>query len=354
MVCLAGPPHAATEPSTNAAALYRQAAEQIRSESPAESVLVFNDYPPFPESWKSIETRAFERNQKVFELTHQARSLKKASWPEGKDLSYIHPIRRVANQLADAALFEHLHNHHAAAIELVRDGLHLAELLRERPGTSLERSLTAVGIQAVALNRLLVISSGINLSDDENGTDDLNVRVARELIAELLDQGEPKAQAIELFGPEGSPAWNDPSAPSDRVIETLNRANAERTYAAMSLSCHLFHHDRGHWPAALEELVPSYLPRVPVDPWGDGRQTFGYVLIKNGLPDGSHRPVVYSRCFSSGEMFYRLDGPQYGLYTGFTTDPKTGARQRGGQFRDVARWVPVARPAGSPDAARLP
>jgi hypothetical protein len=95
------------------------------------------------------------------------------------------------------------------------------------------------------------------------------------------------------------------------------------------------------------------LPRAPIDPWGDGKQTFGYALIKNGLPDGSHRPVVYSRCNSAGDLFYRLDGPQYGYYGSYTTDQKTGHRQRGGQFHDVARWLPVTRPPGSPDAKRF-
>ncbi len=42
------------------------------------------------------------------------------------------------------------------------------------------------------------------------------------------------------------------------------------------------------------------------------------------------------------------------MYTGHTTDPKTHRNQRGGQFRDVARWAPIPRPAGSPDAERLP
>ena len=36
-------------------------------------------------------------------------------------------------------------------------------------------------------------------------------------------------------------------------------------------------------------MLPGGLPK---DPWGDGKQNFGYVVIKGGLPNGSDRPLV--------------------------------------------------------------
>jgi hypothetical protein len=115
----------------------------------------------------------------------------------------------------------------------------------------------------------------------------------------------------------------------------------------MSLACHLFRFETGRWPRSLDEMSPAYLPRVPIDPWGDGKQTFGYALIKAGLPDGGDRPLVYSRCMSTDGLHYRTDAPQYGFYGGVRVQSPTGPRfLLTGQFRDVARW---SRPAGADD-----
>ena len=112
--------------------------------------------------------------------------------------------------------------------------------------------------------------------------------------------------------------------------------NAEQTFAAMSLACHLFFHDRERWPTSLGELVPAYLPHQSVDPWGDGHQIIGYVIVKAGLPDGADRPMVYSRCGIAGKLFYRVDEPEYGFYTNDGTNADRPHHNPSGQFRDVA------------------
>jgi len=99
-----------------------------------------------------------------------------------------------------------------------------------------------------------------------------------------------------------------------QFIETTNRANAECDMAAMSLACHLYRFDTKEWPKSLDDLR-GYLPSIPIDPWGDGTQTLGYVLIKGGLPDGSDRPLVYSRCGMKDGLFFRTDQPAYSFYT---------------------------------------
>jgi hypothetical protein len=111
----------------------------------------------------------------------------------------------------------------------------------------------------------------------------------------------------------------------------------------MSLACHLYRFDNGAWPRTLADLH-SYLPRMPIDPWGDGKQTLGYALIKGGLPDGADRPLVYSRCWLNDGLFFRIDGPEYSFYSYDGSDLPAREQKRGGQFRDVASWVP---PAGS-------
>ena len=40
---------------------------------------------------------------------------------------------------------------------------------------------------------------------------------------------------------------------------------------AVQLAAEEFRRDKGKYPAALEELVPDYLPEVPKDPFDDGR-----------------------------------------------------------------------------------
>jgi hypothetical protein len=131
-----------------------------------------------------------------------------------------------------------------------------------------------------------------------------------------------------------------------------NRAASERAMAAMSLAAHLFRHQAGRWPASLEELATK-LPRVPVDPWGDGKETLGYVVIKGGLPDGSDRPLVYARCDSPDGLFYRVDSPQYSFYSNDGSNRLRELQSRGGQFRDVTRWTPRPLPDGAPTVRPL-
>jgi hypothetical protein len=125
----------------------------------------------------------------------------------------------------------------------------------------------------------------------------------------------------------------------DRVIETTNRVNVERYMVAMSLACHLYRFDAGKWPKSLDDLA-NYLPEIPIDPFGDGKQTLGYVLIKGGLPDGSDRPLVYSRGGMKDGLFFRTDEPAYSYYNGIGSNKSGNKQKQGGQFRDVASWAP--------------
>jgi hypothetical protein len=88
--------------------------------------------------------------------------------------------------------------------------------------------------------------------------------------------------------------------------------------------------------------LTSYLPEIPIDPFGDGKQTIGYALIKRGLPDGSDRPLVYSRGHMKDGLFFRTDAPAYGYYIGDGSHKPARNQKEGGQFRDVASWAPEA------------
>ena len=63
--------------------------------------------------------------------------------------------------------------------------------------------------------------------------------------------------------------------------------------------------------------------------------------MEHGLPDGSDRPLVYSRAESKDGLFFRIDAPQYGWYSGDGSFRPANQQKRGGQFRDVTRWAPA-------------
>ena len=74
----------------------------------------------------------------------------------------------------------------------------------------------------------------------------------------------------------------------------LLRHQADEQVVLAELAIGLFHEDHGHWPATLEELVPDYLPKVPLDLHGKGPLIYrvtdgGYVLYSvshDGRDDG--------------------------------------------------------------------
>ena len=59
--------------------------------------------------------------------------------------------------------------------------------------------------------------------------------------------------------------------PYDRAIQTHFKLLTDRRAAAIELALRLYRLDHwGHLPAALQELVPQYLPYVPFDPMAAG------------------------------------------------------------------------------------
>ncbi len=348
----------ATRAADDAATLYMQAAILLSQRddnnimSPSASDLVYPKYPPYPAEWQRMEQEDFAANADARALAHQARAIDHANWPALPDLtkattqpatvpsppfSYLNGCRNLSNELADAAVYQHLQGNDVAAIETIRDQWHLADLLRDQPKKTLTILLTSVGIRAVCVDRLEVIAAGIVLTKDPNDTKDAQRAVVRGLIGSLLGRQDAKTALADTmrdydYGPA---AATMPSATLDRMLEAVNRINTECDMAAMSLACHLYRFDNGNWPKSLDDLH-AYLPSVPIDPWGDGKQTLGYVLVKAGLPDGSDRPLVYSRCLMKDGLFFRSDQPMYGFYT---TDLLPDGKQ-GGQFRDVAGWAP--------------
>ena len=342
----------ATSSPSDAAQLYLRAAQWITAISPAASNFTYPDYPPFGPEWDRMAQAAWDTNAPVRRLAHQARSSDQANWPDDKTM-YLNSCRALANDLGDAALYEHLHGNDAGAGETMQDLLHLAAMLRQNSRRGhLVRPLVAGGIDALLATRLLVIASGVELTTDPSNTRDMQVAAARKLIDSLLDQPEPKQLFAQVaLSPSGAPLMD--KSLTNRVTDTFERVNAERTFAAISLGCQIFRFENHRWPQRLDTLVPDYLPRIPVDPWGDGKQTIEYVLVKGGLPGGSDRPLLYDRCESRDGLFYRTDKPLYSFYNEADFRLEAQRQKQGGQFRDVASWAPSETAKSEPTTRPL-
>ena len=147
----------------------------------------------------------------------------------------------------------------------------------------------------------------------------------------LVDQPKQETEFETVIKTEASHGAQTPQTDIDRGVVVAKRVDAECGMAAISLACHLYRFDTGRWPTSINDLR-SVISKVPVDPFGDGKQTLGYVLIKSGLPNGDDRPLTYSRRDSKDGLFFETDQPYFSYYF---QRPK-----QGGQFRDIAAWSP--------------
>ncbi len=94
----------------------------------------------------------------------------------------------------------------------------------------------------------------------------------------------------------------------ERVLDLHFREIGERRLAATALAIRLYEIDHGHRPPTLAELVPAYLPAVPLDPFvADGR-TVGY------LPDAP-QPILYCVGLDGVD-----DGGEYALRSSGSVD----------------------------------
>jgi len=348
----------ATQPGNDAAKLYLQAAKVLSDDdtrnimAPAASSLTYPEYPPMSDEWVRMEKQDYEAHGQVRALVHEAGMLKHATWPafnphkfDPHNMEYLNQCKNVANEMGDAAVYQSvILKDQPAAFETAGDLLPLADHLKNAPGENLIRLLVAEGIESLDTARLMVMISGATITEDARNTHDLPLATATQWIARLLDHPDAQAEFDQAMkGEPAGAAINPMLKPSlARIVETIHRVQSERDMAAMSLAAHVYQHKHGRWPENLEELKTE-LPRVPLDPWGDGKQTLGYALIKGGLPDGSDRPLVYSRCEMKDGLFFRIDRPAYSFYTGDGSDRPANEQKQGGQFRDVARWAPTER-----------
>jgi hypothetical protein len=344
----------ASQRSDDAWPLYSRAMQRVEQGyranimSPAASSLAY-DGPPYPKEWHALEDASYTFNAPARALIREARSMNKANWPSApvggkEDFRYLNGCRAVANEVADAAVQEHLKGDDAAAVESIRDLLHMADLLDGAPAPSIIRPIVAVGVRMVAMDRLEIITGDLSLTNDPADSKKLQINSAKALIRQLFNVPDPEKQFGNVVQQETAAGKLD-TTQKDRFYIQRHRGQMERKLASMSLACHLFRFDKHGWPASVEELT-AYLPAPPRDAWG----AMGYVVIKAGRPDGADRPLVYSRCNSADGLFYPVDEPQFSYYPGY---PPGKPHNQGGQFRDVTSWAPRA-PKAAPTTRPLP
>ncbi|HEX4125495.1 MAG TPA: hypothetical protein VHY37_12260 [Tepidisphaeraceae bacterium] len=373
----------ATAPSADAYPLYEKAANLIQENdqhqvcSPSSSGDTFPPYSPFGDAWRKMEKQDYDVDARVRDLVHQAAGIDRAEWPRlsfdpnnpPPDHNYLSDCREIANDLKDAAIYQSLYlKDQPAAFQTLNDIQHVADLLQNQLRFGLVRELGADGLVALNVDTSDVIVSGVGITNDPAKHADLPIATARQWINRLLDHPTAKAQLKTALASEsqltkkesafqtqtelpGSPALV-PTMPE--ILKLLRRGDAERDLAAMSLAAHVYRFEHHRWPANEQELATE-LPKMLIDPFGDEKQTLGYVLVRRGLPDGGDRPLVYSRDNSKDGLFYRTDVPEYEFYRGDGSSQiqtELGLQKEGGQFRDVARWAPAAPHAGLGPATR--
>lgn len=121
----------------------------------------------------------------------------------------------------------------------------------------------------------------------------------------------------------------------DRCLELHFRGLAQRRMAATALAIRLYEVDHGRRPATLDELVPAYLPAVPVDPFTEDASPLRY------LPDGAP-----ARLYSIGEN---------GVDDGSPVQPTTGGGWRPSRDDVTVILDALWRPAATqPTSAQAP
>jgi hypothetical protein len=359
----------ATAASQDAYPLYEKAAKLLQDHcnlhkrwSPSSSNTTFPAYLPFGDGWLNMEKPVFDADADVHDLIHLASAIDRADWPDtSQDTRYLGQCRALANELKDAALYQCIYlKNQPAGFQTLNDSQHMATLLQNQPGLTMVRELVAIGIIGENTWALNIMSSNISITNDPAKLNDLPMSTARQWIARLTDHPSAKDRFDEVMDCEFlmSQKAHSPYKTKSEYLASPKVAPGlplllnvqgytviERDLAAMSLAAHLFRFQHNRWPANLQELATE-LPKLPIDPFGDGKQSLGYTLISHGLRGGDDRPLVYSRCNSKDGLFYRTDGPEYGFYRGDGSDADRKLQKQGGEFRDVARWVPSAPKSG--------
>jgi hypothetical protein len=117
-------------------------------------------------------------------------------------------------------------------------------------------------------------------------------------------------------------------------IERDFRGVAERRITALALACQLYRIDHKKWPERLDELVPEYLERIPVDPFREDGGAIGYAILDGA--GGGKRPMLY---YEAGVDMPPPKEPTYGWYSGRDQNGLS-TKYEVRQYRDLSLFQP--------------
>ena len=315
------------------------------------------------------------------------------------DLRYLGDLRNFANTIADSAEYSHLQGNDAEAVERLRDVLHISRTLQADDyliswlvGVGIE-GLACNSTQLIAPDlsvRNVNVRPLIEELLDEKPYGEaqkrklLNERIRRIhrytksaqrdwLLAPLADRdlirelssfeiflqaadstNFAEAQVIlkrrpddiqqiraRSYGPYFAyiprySRWFDVGNDLAPWFDRSYRIIAERRLTAVALACQLYRADHGQFPQSLDQLVPTYLPAIPRDPFFSDGRPIGYAIKTHSPPQTGPRPVLY---FDPGGGDFGLKAePHYSWYA----PPVRGAPVR--QYRDISRFAPPVLP----------
>jgi len=238
------------------------AARKPKVYSPAESNLVYPDYPPFPPAWHDLADKAVAANGPAYAAARQARAMKRADWGitlsrTNFNIGHLNPMRGLANQLGDAALHAHVRGDDLAAIERSRDILAQARALTAGP--TLMSQLISAGVNALATNRLAAIAPGLRLKSNDDDDDPLRASV-RATIAELLDVAPDRAAYARAMRTEVAMVgeWLQAEAGLPRILRpAVEMRHAEHLHRMNAAADAATEPDR---PAVERKLRPAAQP----------------------------------------------------------------------------------------------
>jgi hypothetical protein len=335
----------------------------IRVDSPFSSPFEFDpNYPPFDAKWREISAQAYEQNAaaragcRAARLKHGDRLMDAAKPPRQpqSDVDTFVPLLSLARDLADAALHAEASGDTAGALLLVEDALFLANVVvvttTQETGPAMGPPMS-VAARLSALTSLAMIMPAVQ--PDAKGLLDRSVCESIERIDIYLQRENDWIHAVE----DSFKAMVANESELTLYATARNRAVAEVRAARVGLAVQRFRFDHARWPANEKELVPAYLPEMPLDPTGQAGERMRYILIRDAQPLGVDRPVV-AFLFDEvkGQWFYRTDRPCYGWVMGDGSNRTFRDQQHLNHVRDLSRWVPAEKhvPTDKPATAPLP
>lgn len=378
--------------------------EQYVAIPPTNSNELFPEDNPFNDKWMKMAEASETVNAKAYELAHHAAGLKQSAYnfpyhkyPSISKVMYddYNSMKALSNALHDSAIYHHQRDDHALAIERAADLLQVGRSMGTEP--MVVSASIAMSIYKDAFKTILTVAPSISESQDPKTR--LN---AERLLASLLDEktmseyvdnstkGEwlmmvgyaqdiysinpiykPLAKAAEIHFyrqmrrqqrgynlDNWKQAYYELSMarasipPSLEILKSIDYYNwydrhiqclAESRIAAISVAWRLYRLDHNDQiPQTLDQLVPQYLPVVPLDPYKN--QPIVYLPHQYKTPDNSaDRPLLVYKS-SSAEMGPNPDHAVYVWeYFRYTT-PKSGAVPYIYQYRDLTAFKPSPSP----------